>query len=655
MPKDRRIKEKREFIRLDSAFPVEFQFIVSNTAFGKWYQGFTCNVSYGGICLEFLDSGEPLQDIINNSQGDVVLNLKIHIPLFESPVPATAKIIRLKKRQEPGFVNGYTFGLKYEFIEPKDNRRIMRFAYSKVILPNVALAAITVLFFALAISSYNNIKTAYRNKKLVEEIAEVIRNYNMGKEELENIKKEKTILEAELVESDSKIKAEEEKLKSIMQEIDKEKDISLKQEVRAKETEKLKSVISLLEQDRAELLKKIDSLDKQEEVALIKLAQGKKRKDILESENFKRMYHWVKIHQNPRTGLISSFEGDWQLSEQAFTYDQALAVIAFSYFKDYELAEKILDFYLSRAKRKEAFYNGYYSSTGEVSEFTIHSGPNLWLGIAVLQYTNLSKRDKYLPIAKDIARWIIRLKNEDATKGIRGGPSVEWFSTEHNLDGFAFFNMFYEITEESLYRKTSEEIIGWLNAHAYDRLDVPIRRGKGDSTIATDTYAWSVASLGVERLRGLGMNPEDILKFAEDNCSATVEYALANGESISVKGFDFAKQRHLPRGGVVSCEWTAQMALSYKILARYFSKVDKAKEQLYNTIAEEYLCELTKMIISSPSPTGQGQGCLPYASSDFVDTGHGWMTPKGKNTGSVSATIYTIFAYYGFNPLELNN
>lgn len=48
------------------------------------------------------------------------------------------------------------------------------------------------------------------------------------------------------------------------------------------------------------------------------------------------------------------------------------------------------------------------------------------------------------------------------------------------------------------------------------------------------------------------------------------------------------------------------------------------------------------MVISSPSPSGQGQGCLPYASSDFVDTGHGWMTPKGKNTGSVSATIYTI-------------
>jgi hypothetical protein len=60
------------------------------------------------------------------------------------------------------------------------------------------------------------------------------------------------------------------------------------------------------------------------------------------------------------------------------------------------------------------------------------------------------------------------------------------------------------------------------------------------------------------------------------------------------------------------------------------------------------------MIISSPSPSGQGRGCLPYASSDFVDTGHGWMTPKGSSTGSVSGTAYTLFAYYGWNPLQLN-
>jgi len=68
---------------------------------------------------------------------------------------------------------------------------------------------------------------------------------------------------------------------------------------------------------------------------------------------------------------------------------------------------------------------------------------------------------------------------------------------------------------------------------------------------------------------------------------------------------------------------------------------------------DEYLVQLGNMIISSPSPSGQGEGCLPYATQDVVDTGHGWITPKGKSTGSVAGTTWTLFAYYNYNPLEL--
>lgn len=65
MPKEKHIREKREFIRLNSAFPVEFQFLKNNTeAIGEWHQGFTCNVSYGGICLEFLNLKE-IASILN--------------------------------------------------------------------------------------------------------------------------------------------------------------------------------------------------------------------------------------------------------------------------------------------------------------------------------------------------------------------------------------------------------------------------------------------------------------------------------------------------------------------------------------------------------------------------------------------------------------
>jgi hypothetical protein len=98
------------------------------------------------------------------------------------------------------------------------------------------------------------------------------------------------------------------------------------------------------------------------------------------------------------------------------------------------------------------------------------------------------------------------------------------------------------------------------------------------------------------------------------------------------------------------------MIISLRMMAEYYHKKNMpSKAVSYEQRADEYLSDLCNLIISSPSPTGQGEGCLPYASVDFVDTGHGWKTPKGKSTGSVSGTAYTIFAYYNMNPLAFKD
>jgi hypothetical protein len=146
------------------------------------------------------------------------------------------------------------------------------------------------------------------------------------------------------------------------------------------------------------------------------------------------------------------------------------------------------------------------------------------------------------------------------------------------------------------------------------------------------------------------------MEFAEDNCSVEVEYIRPEGKSIKIKGFDFVPERHIARGGVVSSEWTAQMVVAFKIMEDFYLKKGmSAKARGYKLKADEYLFSLGNMVISSPSPTGQGESCLPYATQDFVDTGHGWFTPKGKSTGSLAGTAYTIFAYYNYNPLEFKD
>jgi hypothetical protein len=95
--------------------------------------------------------------------------------------------------------------------------------------------------------------------------------------------------------------------------------------------------------------------------------------------------------------------------------------------------------------------------------------------------------------------------------------------------------------------------------------------------------------------------------------------------------------------------------ISFKIMADYYkqnSEFDKA--DYYNKKSDFYFSEIEKMVIVSPSRIGQGQGCLPYATQDDVDTGHGWRVAKGTRTGSTASTSYIIFAKYNYNPLVLN-
>ena len=645
---------QREFIRLDSVFPVEFQFLSSGGKLeGIAYHGFTSNISKGGLCLELFKAESEMLAVLNKEK-DVKLGLKIHIPVGRPAIAASGIVSWVKKSSSHH--SQVLIGLRYEDIQAKDLKRIMRVTYAKAFFPRIALAGILVLLLGLAAVSWNNFRLALANKKLIEEVVGVLKDSQTSRQELQKIRKEKGSLEERLLHAQDKIQDGQSRLSQKAEELKLiHKDNREELEVKEAEIERFKAMIKVLEQDSSGIMNKIGDLAVKEEKAQIELSRIKEKKVILEKANFEKMYQWVQLHQNPRTGLIESFEGDGELSGVAFTYDQALAVITFSYFQDSSLARKILDFYQFQARKEQGFYNGYFVSSGEVSEFTVHSGPNLWLGIAALQYARLSGDKSYLPLARDIAGWMMKLQKEDSSGGLKGGPETSWYSTEHNLDGFAFFNMLYELEPEEAYKKAAQDILSWLKNNAYDSPAVPVKRGRGDATIATDTYAWSIASLGGEKLEGLGMNPEEIMGFAQEHCGVETDFLRPNGEYVRVKGFDFAKQEHLARGGVISCEWSAQMALSYKVLSRYFaSKGDAGKESLYREKADEYLEELTKMIIASPSRIGQGQGCLPYASSDFVDTGHGWRTPKGKNTGSLSSTIYAIFAYYGFNPLELD-
>ncbi len=662
---DLRGHERRKYVRLSTVFPVQFRLVSLDlkSYLSDWLQGFTNDVSKGGMCLSVNILKSELAELIKTRR--VKIDLQIELPFCKEPLHAQASVAWVKSlsgqqglSQDSGLAlqsHKYLIGLNYEQINWSQSRRIIFYAYLRKLFVPVVFLIIILLGAGLAINGRVNSRLIKGNKALVEQLVKIKQESDAAKQKIEEIGKGRESLLVKIKKLEQRIQsAQEEKLKAEKEDIQAKKESSQNHDL-VKKTEGLNAIIDQLIKDKESLRGQLASLYQKENIAAKELSGLDEIRVKLEKTNFDKMYQWLRAHQNPRTGLVMSFEGDSDIANWAFTYDQALAVIAYTKFSDFQCARKILDFFDKKAKRQNGrFFNAYYVTDMEPTEYTLHSGPNIWVGIAIMQYTQSSNDQTYIALARDIARAAMELQNQDKDGGLRGGPDVVWYSTEHNLDAYAFFNMLYEITGRLEYQNAADKVLNWLVKYAYDRQDIPVRRGKGDSTIATDTYAWSIAAIGARRLEELGMSPDNILDFAQKNCGLEVSYVRPEGRTVKIKGFDFAPQKNIARGGVVSSEWTSQMVVAFKVMGDFYQKKGlEEKAKFYFLKADEYLSDLSNMIISSPSPSGQGQGCLPYATQDNVDTGHGWRTPKGKSTGSVAGTVYAIFAYYGYNPLEL--
>ena len=651
--------ERRRYVRLDSVFPVQFMIYAldGTTPLSDWLQGYTHNIGKGGILLHVHDLNADLALLVRTRQATVAL--KIEMPLNRPVVVAHATVAWLQEKTPE--VQKFGIGLSYTQINSLHKMRLLRYAWTKKMLVPGFLVITVALAMALGVNTYINGKLIEGNKALVAQLIEILRESTSAKQKIKDISRDKEDAQRNLQTLQVRIQALEDERtaqQSNAQKAEKEKtafEEKAKDELArsADRIRELNDMLDKLTKDKTGFQDQLITLQQKENTVTEELLRLDQRKSDLQKANFDKMYRWLTVHQNPRTGLVMSYEGDRNLQDWAFIYDQSLVVQTYVNFSDFERARKLLEFFNKKAKKVDGlFVNAYFVNDGSPVEYIVHSGPNIWVGLAALRYTQKAADARFLPMAEDIARGIMKIQAQDAQGGIAGGPSTSWYATEHNLDAYAYFNMLYAMTKKEVYRDSRDKVLKWLIAHSYDKSDVPIKRGKGDSTIATDTYAWSIAAIGPAKLSELGMNPDMILEFARDNCAAEVEFIAADGKKVVINGFDFAPQRNVARGGVVSTEWTAQMIIGYRIMADYYrAKGISTKALAYEKTADDYLVSLCSMIISSPSPTGQGEGCLPYASADSVDTGHGWITPHGKTTGSVSGTAYTIFAYYNYNPL----
>lgn len=566
-------EERRRYIRLASVFPVQFRLIASEDGhfLSEELQGFTNNIGKGGICLVINELASELANLLRNHQAKLSLN--IEIPLSRRLVSARAAVAWMSQAADtPG---KYFVGLSYEEINPADNKRIMRYAWAKKLFLPVVLTIIIVLGLGLGVNTFISVKLIKGNKALLEQLVGIVQESSVAKQKVKEITRERETLQL-------KIQALELRLKAIEEEAgNKEK---------AASTEEIKN----LTRQRSFLQNELIALQRNESQIAEELLHLDKKKVTLEKANLDKMYQWLLTHQDPRTGLVVSFGGDYP--DVVFTGSQAMVVLAYLNFSDFKRAKKILDFFDKKAKKRGAgFYNAYSASTGQ-PEYTDtayqyqHFSSDIWVGLAATGYVHRTGDQAYLGLAEEMADHLISL--QDAQGRIQETLEDEPYFTKCNLDAYALFNIMHQLTGKDKYLRSRENVLSWLLKDARNRA----KRAQDNSYIALDTYPWSIAALGPERLEELKINPDRIIEFAEDN---------------------YLKE-------IVSLQEAARMAISSKIMARfYYKKGLRAKAHAYDMKADEYLSQI----------------CLSYAATD-------------ENTSSIA---YAIFAYCDYNPLELED
>ena len=351
-----------------------------------------------------------------------------------------------------------------------------------------------------------------------------------------------------------------------------------------------------------------------------------------------RAYQWLSAGQRTNrkfflihSGLLPSHEK----KEDCFVYDEALAAMAFTHKGDYGKAAAIFSFFDGVRKKhiKEKGeiwgFTDSYKRDGRETE-TRAAGPNAWVLMALNYYYAKTEDERFLPMAGDIADWLISLQSIEG--GIIGGyygngKPMTWISSEHNFDCYAALRDFGIITNDKKYLKVAKEIKKWLHDETWDKKARRFLLGRRNPNFATDLSSWAVLSLGNKY--------SDSLDFAIDKSLNTQTYKI---KDMKVEGFDFGatyKKSPFPDKDAVWFEGTAHMVVA-------FEKTGRIDERNY------FMNQLHKCLTDSPAfPYAKG---LPYASNEGTPVYDSWLMQD--KPLCISSTAWYFFAQNNFNPFS---
>ena len=186
-----------------------------------------------------------------------------------------------------------------------------------------------------------------------------------------------------------------------------------------------------------------------------------------------------------------------RLLNWSWTYDSAVAATAFSSVGLQEQSGRLLDQLAALQQKDGSIEFAFDVQTGE-SSASIRAGSVAFAAIAFSDYDSAFGSTLYLDNARRAADYLLSLRNEDGL--VRGGPDVEWVSTQHNiLTLIALMTLsgqLNEIGDESaaVYREAAEVIAKGIDSQLIVRDEglAHFRQGVNDNVIPLDTQALGI-------------------------------------------------------------------------------------------------------------------------------------------------------------------
>ncbi len=266
-------------------------------------------------------------------------------------------------------------------------------------------------------------------------------------------------------------------------------------------------------------------------------------------------------------GIVDSHKDAYNNS---YTYDNALAIIAFTAKGDYARAKTILNAYQNKIGLP--LYGGYYDLYDyktKAGSGNISAGPNAWLLDAINFYYYKTKDAQFSSMAQVLADYLTGLQDVDG--GLFGDEYVSWKSTEHNLAAYAALYNYGMLSGQDMYVQRSGLIKDFLIANCWN--GERFLRGKNDPAEITDVQTLGILSLGTTYASAV--------YWAEYHTKCTKPLS-----KLSVTGFDFNNDLD-----TVWLEGTLQAAVAFNKnydnyrAGIYFNNVDKTQ-----TPSGSFLC-----------------------------------------------------------------